>query len=89
MIQALNTGMCNTKPNTNLGYVARGDHRTEAEICNLENAAHHFQSLDLDVNEISTGTFSLIKFDGHVAQLNKKLLAGVGIEVLRGLPITG
>lgn len=63
-------------------------HLTKADISDLEAAAHHFQSLDLDVGEITAETFPIATFSNHVAQLKEKLLTGVGIEVLRGLPIT-
>jgi len=64
-------------------------HLTEADISDLESAALHFQSLGLDVGEITAEAFPLATFDGHVSQLKEKLLSGVGIEVLRGLPIAG
>ena len=60
---------------------------TDADINDLETAAHHFQSLGLDVGEITAETFPLATFGSHVAQLKEKMLAGVGLEVLRGLPI--
>lgn len=64
-------------------------HLTQSDISDLEAAAHHFQSLGLDVGEITAETFPLATFGGHLADLKQKLLTGVGIEVLRGLPIAG
>ena len=53
----------------------------------LESAATHFQSLGIDVGEISIETFPLATFGVHIAGLKQTLLSGVGLEVLRGLPI--
>lgn len=60
---------------------------TENDIKDLEAAAQHFQSLGLDVGEISAETFPLNSFGSHVAQLKQTMLTGAGIQVLRGLPI--
>jgi len=57
------------------------------DIADLETAATHFQSLGLDVGEITADTFPLTTFGDHLANLKEKLLAGVGLEVLRGLPV--
>lgn len=62
---------------------------TPEDIADLEQAAHHFQSLGRDVGEITAADFPLTQFAPHVAALKEKLLHGVGLEVIRGLPIGG
>jgi len=64
-------------------------HLTPEDIADLENAARYFLALGLDVGEISKETFPLTTFSAHVGELNKILLDGVGLQVLRGLPIAG
>lgn len=59
------------------------------EVTDLENAARHFLSLGRDIGEITKQTFPLTTFSTHVQCLSEKLLAGAGIEVLRGLPTAG
>ena len=60
---------------------------TSDDVRELEAAATHFQSLGIDLGEISKETFPLATFCVHIAGLKQTLLSGVGIEVLRGLPI--
>lgn len=62
-------------------------HLTSKEIADLESAARHFLSLGVDVGEISKDTFPLTIFADHIEVLTQKILNGVGLEVLRGLPI--
>ncbi len=62
---------------------------TPEDVADLENAAEHFLALELDVGEISEETFPLATFVNHLQALRIKLLEGVGVEVLRGLPIEG
>ena len=57
------------------------------DVGDLEASATHFQSLGIDVGEISKETFPLATFGEHIAGLKQTLLSGVGLEVLRGLPI--
>ena len=57
------------------------------DITELENAAHHYLSLDRDIGEISAADFPLTRFAKHLQSLQHKLLHGNGIEVIRGLPI--
>ncbi|WP_294226192.1 TauD/TfdA family dioxygenase [uncultured Shimia sp.] len=57
------------------------------DIGDIENGARHFLSLGLDAGEISKETFPLTTFSTHVEELSKILLTGVGVQVLRGLPI--
>ena len=60
---------------------------TADDVGDLEASATHFQSLGIDVGEISKETFPLTTFGEHIAGLKQTLLSGVGLEVLRGLPI--
>ena len=60
---------------------------TSSDVQDLQNAAEHFLGLERDVGEISTADFPLPHFSAHLRDLKKKLLHGVGVEVLRGLPI--
>ena len=60
---------------------------TADDVRDLEAAATHFQSLGLDVGEISKETFPLATFGEHISGLKHTLLSGVGLEVLRGLPV--
>lgn len=59
------------------------------DIADLEQAARHFLSLGRDVGEITAEEFPLTHFADHLRGLQDKLLNGVGVEVLRGLPIEG
>jgi hypothetical protein len=61
-------------------------HLTLDEITDLESAATHFLSLDRDIGEITKDDFPLKLFDSYINTLREKLLHGVGVEVLRGLP---
>ena len=60
---------------------------TADDVGDLEASATHFQSLGIDVGEISKETFPLAAFGEHITGLKQTLLSGVGLEVLRGLPI--
>ena len=60
---------------------------TADDVGDLEASATHFQSLGIDVGEISKETFPLATFGEHITGLKQTLLSGVGLEVLRGLPI--
>ena len=59
---------------------------TDDDIADLESAATYFQSLDMELGQIRPECFPLRHFDGHLAMLSGKLLEGIGVEVLRGLP---
>jgi len=61
---------------------------TDEDIADLEQAASHYLKLGKDIGEIDTQAFPLTYFAEHVAKLKSKLLTGVGVEVLRGLPIS-
>ena len=60
---------------------------TSEDIADLEAAATHYLSLGKDIGEISKADFPLVHFDKHLSALKQKLIAGAGVEVLRGLPI--
>ena len=59
------------------------------DIADLETAARHYLSLHRDVGEITAVDFPLFSFSEHLEALQKKLLHGNGVEVLRGLPVAG
>ena len=56
-------------------------------IDDLEQAANNFLSLGIDVSEISPENFPLRIFNKHLSELSKKLLDGIGFEVITGLPV--
>ena len=56
-------------------------------INELERAAEFYKTLGLDIAKITTDTFPLPKFSTHLGALKEKLLHGIGVEVLRGLPV--
>ncbi len=56
-------------------------------IAELENAARQFLTLGRDIGEISMADFPLTAFAGHLADLRKKLVHGIGFELIRGLPV--
>ena len=64
-------------------------HLSPLDIADLENAARHYLSLRRDVGEITAADFPLFSFSNHLKTLQKKLLHGNGVEVLRGLPVAG
>ena len=59
------------------------------DIADLEQAARRYLSLGRDIGEISADAFPLKTFSAHLDQLKAKLLQGIGVEVLRGLPTDG
>jgi len=62
-------------------------HLTEDDIAELERAAAHFLSLGRDIGAIDKASFPLTRFSVHLEALSEKLLHGIGVEVLRGLPV--
>jgi hypothetical protein len=58
-----------------------------ADIAELETATRHYLSLGRDVGEITAADFPLGPFADRLRALRRKLLHGVGVEVLRGLPV--
>lgn len=57
------------------------------EIAELETAARHYLSLGRDIGAINKQDFPLPGFSQHLDSLTDKLLNGVGVEVIRGLPV--
>ena len=57
-------------------------------IAELEAAAAYYLSLDQDIGKITKELFPLDEFSSHLERLSDKLINGIGVEVLRGLPIT-
>lgn len=57
------------------------------QIADLEQAARHFLSLGKDIGEIGKADFPLQTFADHLVALREKLIRGVGVEVLSGLPV--
>ena len=57
------------------------------QIAELEEAARHYLSLGRDVGEITAADFPLPTFAAHLVALRDKLIHGIGVEVLRGLPV--
>lgn len=60
---------------------------TADDIADLEAASAHYLSLDRDIGEITKEDFPLAHFAEHLSELKAKLLSGIGVEVLRGLPV--
>ena len=60
---------------------------TAEDVEDLENAARHYLSLSRDIGEIKQEDFPLSHFKQHLGNLKEKLLAGVGVELIRGLPV--
>ena len=57
------------------------------EISEIEHAARYYLSLGRDVREITAQDFPLPQFSNHLQDMSEKLLRGIGVEVIRGLPI--
>ncbi len=60
---------------------------TTGQITELEGAARHYLSLGRDIGEITAEDFPVPEFAAHLSGLREKLIAGIGVEVLRGLPV--
>jgi hypothetical protein len=58
-----------------------------SDISEIEHAARHYLSLGRDVGEITAQDFPLPQFSQHLQKMSQKLLHGIGVEVIRGLPI--
>jgi hypothetical protein len=56
------------------------------DIADLESAAAQFQTLDINIGEITKELFPLAHFSDHLRELKEKLLHGIGVELIRGLP---
>lgn len=57
------------------------------QIADLEQAAEVFLSSGAEIGAVTKATFPLGRFAEHLERLRRKLLHGIGFEVLRGLPI--
>ena len=57
------------------------------DVADLEQAADRFLSLGKDIGEITADDFPLGAFADHLKTLRTTLIDGVGVEVLRGLPV--
>ncbi|MFT4727438.1 MAG: hypothetical protein ACI9UN_001933 [Granulosicoccus sp.] len=62
---------------------------SKRDIRDIESAADHFLRLNSDIGVITKETFPLKSFNRHLELLQKNILTGVGVEVIRGLPIQG
>ena len=60
---------------------------TADDISEIEHAARHFLTLGRDVGEITVRDFPLPQFSDHLQNMSEKLLRGIGVEAIRGLPI--
>ena len=58
-----------------------------AEIAELEAAAARFLSTGRDLGQMRAADFPLAGFSAHLAALRDTLRDGVGVEVIRGLPV--
>lgn len=57
------------------------------DVSELCAAAAHFAGLDRDLGQITADAFPLPRFGAHLTQMRHQLIHGVGLEVLRGLPL--
>ena len=57
------------------------------DVAELELAATGFLARSQDIGNLSKADFPLPRLAGHLAALREKLIAGIGFEVLRGLPV--
>ena len=59
---------------------------TNDDIADLEQAAAQYLERGQDIGEMTMQDFVLGHFFSHLAELKEKLLKGIGVEVIRGLP---
>jgi hypothetical protein len=57
------------------------------DIFEIEHAARNYLSLRRDIGEITAQDFPLPQFSDYLQNMSEKLLHGIGVEVIRGLPI--
>lgn len=62
---------------------------TSSEVAELESAAKRYLDVGKDIGEMSAVDFEIPEFSKHLQRLKQKLLSGNGIEVMRGLPVSG
>ena len=60
---------------------------SQEQINELVEAANHFESLNLPLEQISTENFPLKKVKPYLASILKQLLSGQGFVMLRGIPV--
>lgn len=60
---------------------------TSAEIADVEQATRHFISLELPFGKISQETFPLTVLKEALAKAVDEIFGGIGLRVLRGLPV--
>ena len=60
---------------------------SDEQIYELKSATKFYLTLGPDITKITADTFPLLKVSKHVGALKGKLLHGIGIKVLHGLPI--
>ena len=61
---------------------------SEADINELEAATRFFLDSGLPLGDISPQSFPLVEFGRRLRQLRDELIDGVGVQVLRGLPVS-
>lgn len=57
-------------------------------IAELEAAAEAYIDSGRDIGEITSVDFNIPQFGKHLQRLKSKLLNGIGVEVIRGLPVS-
>jgi hypothetical protein len=60
---------------------------SESQIAELEAAAARFLDSGTDIGEMRRDDFPLPHFAAHLAALRKTLIAGIGFQLIRGLPV--
>jgi len=60
---------------------------THSEILELEQAAAHYLDSGKDIGEITKDDFPLPTLSVHLEKLKEQLLHGIGLEVIRALPV--
>ena len=58
-----------------------------ADIAELENAARSYLAATDEIAEITRERFPLPRFGVYLEKLRKKLINGIGFELIRGLPV--
>ena len=62
---------------------------TSSQIKELESAAKTYLKIGEDIGAITKAKFPLSELAEHLSALKQKLLVGCGVEVIRGLPVSG
>jgi len=61
----------------------------DQDVADLEQAAGHYLDSGRDIGEMTKSDFPLDHFGHHLVELREKLLKGIGVELIRGLPTDG